>query len=159
MLSSGSPSGQEEAAGAIMNLVADAPEHQKAVAAAGAILPLVMLLSWGSPAAKEQAAAALGNLSKGNKANRKAVLAAQAIPALVEMIKSSDKVETEGKGAKPAAKVSGNKTTGGSKTEAANCLAALVGGDTLLQAELVEDGALGPIAVLLKDRTSKEVPP
>lgn len=156
MLSAGSPSGQEEAAGAIMNLVVDSPAHQKAVAAAGAILPLVMLLSWGTPVAKELSAAALNNLCKGNKDNRQAVITAQAVPALVEMIKSTALVETEEKGAKPAAKIAGNKTTGGTKAEAANCLSTLISGDTMLQAELVEDGALAPIATLLKDRTSKD---
>ena len=90
MLSSGTPSGQEEAAGAIMNLVTNAPHNQNLVADAGAVLPLVMLLSFGgTPAAKEQAAAALGNLALGNAAIRKSVVAAQACPPLLEMLKSS----------------------------------------------------------------------
>ena len=81
MLSAGTPAGQEEAAGALMNLVSNAPQHQKAVADAGAVLPLVMLLSFGgTPAAKEQAAAALGNLALKNEAIRKSVVSAQACP-------------------------------------------------------------------------------
>jgi len=156
MLSAGSPTGQEEAAGAIMNLVSDAPAHQAAVAEAGAVLPLVMLLSWGTQAAKEQAAAALGNLAKGNAPNRASIVAAQAVPALVEMVKATGAVEEKDKGAKPLAKVAGSKTTGGGKTEAANCLACLLQGDAVLQAELVQDGALGPIAALLGDRTTKD---
>ena len=73
-----------------MNLVTNAPHNQNLVADAGAVLPLVMLLSFGgTPAAKEQAAAALGNLALGNAAIRKSVVAAQACPPLLEMLKSS----------------------------------------------------------------------
>ena len=87
MLSAGTPAGQEEAAGAIMNLVTNAPHNQKPVADAGAVLPLVMLLSFGgTPTAKEQAAAALGNLALGNAPLRKAIVGAQACPPLVEML-------------------------------------------------------------------------
>merc|ERR1719482_1184257 len=96
MLSAGTPSGQEEAAGALMNLVSGAPKNQKPVADAGAILPLVMLLSFGStPAAKEQAAAALGNLALNNAPIRKSVVAAQACPSLLEMLKATDKASTK----------------------------------------------------------------
>ena len=77
MLSTGSPSAQEEAAGALMNLAADAPANQEAAAAAGAVLPLVVVLSFGTPPARANAAAALGNLAHGNAVNRRAVLDAQ----------------------------------------------------------------------------------
>merc|ERR1719149_318411 len=119
MLSSGTPSGQEEAAGALMNLVSDAPQHQKAVADAGAVLPLVMLLSFGgTAAAKEQAAAALGNLALKNDKIRKQIVTAQACPALIEMLKKSSDAKADAKGAKKVE--SKGKKTGGSQVEAAN---------------------------------------
>ena len=157
MLSAGTPAGQEEAAGAIMNLVTESPKRQKAVADAGGIMPLVMLLTWGTAAAREQAAAALGNLAHKNEINRKAIVAAQALPALIEMVKGSGGEAAKDKGAKPLKPTAkGGKTTGGGKVEAANCLRVLLESDKVLQAEVVEEGALQPIVALLKDKTSEE---
>jgi hypothetical protein len=87
-----------------MQLVSGSPAHQKAVAEAGAILPLVMLLSWASGGAKEQAAAALSKLCEGTakpNPNRDAVISAQAIPALVAMLSAADEKGSEEKGSKP----------------------------------------------------------
>jgi len=157
MLSLGSPSGQEEAAGALMNLVTNAPQHQKAVADAGAVLPLVMLLSsGGTAAAKDQAAAALGNLALGNEAIRKSVVMADACPRLMEMLKppASGKAGGE-KGAKKVDKLKGRATNGG-QVEAANCLRVLLGGDREQQAVVVEDGILPLAAAMLKEKSTDE---
>ena len=75
-LLSSAPTGQEEAAGVIMNLLSGAPHHQKTVATAGAIFPLVMMLSFGNtPTAKGHAAAALADLAVKNDEMRKRVSA------------------------------------------------------------------------------------
>jgi len=137
-----------------MNLVSGAPTNQKLVADAGAVLPLVMLLTFGAtPAAKEQAASALGNLAHKNETIRKSVLAAQAGPALLEMLKPTD-----AKAAKGAKKVETpiGKKTGGSQVEAANCLTNLLEGDNIAQAVMVEEGMLPLAAALLKDKKTEE---
>lgn len=155
MLSAGTPAGQEEAAGAIMNLVTGAPKHQQTVVDAGAVLPLVMLLSFGAtPAAKEQAAAALGNLALKNDKIRKQIVAAQACPALMEMLKKSSDAKADAKGAKKVE--SKGKKTGGSQVEAANCLRTLLESDVTQQAITVEEGMLPLAAALLKEKSTEE---
>ena len=155
MLSAGTPAGQEEAAGAIVNLVTGAPKHQQTVVDAGAVLPLVMLLSFGAtPAAKEQAAAALGNLALKNDKIRKQIVAAQACPALMEMLKKSSDAKADAKGAKKVE--SKGKKTGGSQVEAANCLRTLLESDVTQQAITVEEGMLPLAAALLKEKSTEE---
>ena len=48
------------------------------------------------------------------------------------------------------------KLTAGSQVEAANCLRVLLGGDTTLQAQCVEDGMLPLVGAMLKDKSSSE---
>lgn len=152
LLSAGTPTGQEEAAGVIMNLLSGAPHHQKTVATAGAIFPLVMMLSFGStPTAKGHAAAALANLAVKNDEMRKQIVSAQACPALLEMLKAG---KVDAKGAKKMDSV--GQQMGDARIEAANCLRVLMAGDTQLQAVAVNDGLLTSAAALLKDKDAEE---
>ena len=84
-LRSGSTGEQQQAAGALRNLAADNAANQAAIAAAGAIEPLVALVRSGSVGAQEQAAAALWALATGNAANKAAIVAAGAIEPLTAM--------------------------------------------------------------------------
>ena len=154
MLSTGSPSAQDFSAGALMNRAADAPANQEAAAAAGAVLPLVVVLSFGTPPARANAAAALGNLAHGNAVNRRAVLDAQAVPPLLALLAAPPAPTPAAAGAK----TSGGPVTSASakgalptdaRAEAADCLRVLCDGDEVLQAVLAEEGALPSAAVML----------
>lgn len=103
----GSPAACEHAAAVVLNLASDnaylelfsvvvpaggIDALRKAVVAAGALLPLVVLLSTGMPAAQLLAAAALLNIAAagGSLGLRKAIAAAGALPPLVKLLQGED---------------------------------------------------------------------
>jgi len=148
MLSSGGPSTQEEAAAALAALAAGSDPLRSSAAGAGAVMPLIMMLSFGSEMGKEQAALALATLAR-RESNRAAIVEAQAIPALQQLIASSGP-PANGKAAREPSEFSGNV-----KTAAAKCLAQLIATDELTQALLVEEGGLGPIVSMLREKDEK----
>lgn len=95
-LSNGIGDGSAEAAAALADLTADAPETgdaakinhvRNAVATAGAIPPLISLCKTGTPEGRTAAVVALRNLSK-EEGNRNAIVAAGGIGAVVELVKA-----------------------------------------------------------------------
>lgn len=167
LVSTGTPLAQEEAAGLLAHIMggaaaggvpattpAPSPRHQDAVAAAGAALPLVMLLSFGSTvAARAQGAAALAALAAGHAVNRRAVIEQQAVPTLVLMLKESG--GGKGGAAATAGGGAGDKKSD-CREEAATCLRWLLEGEPIAQAALVEEGGLFAITALLKDDGTRE---
>ncbi|CAL1157836.1 unnamed protein product, partial [Cladocopium goreaui] len=98
LVTSGSDSAKEPAAGALRNLAMN-DQNMAAIAAAGGIPPLVALVTSGSDSAKEQAARALINLAL-NDQNKAAIAAAGGIPPLVALVTSgSDSAKEHAAGA------------------------------------------------------------
>lgn len=146
----------------LTNLAAGSRPMQDAIAATGALLPLLTLISFGSPAAREQAAAALAKLISKHPANRAAAVQAQALLPLLDLLSSGSGAKpppskTGGKSgsAKADAKAAVKAAAAAGKPEAADCLAALVEGDEMLQAVLVAEGGLTAAAAMLDEDLTK----
>ena len=84
----------ENATRALWHLAASGEENQTAIAQAGGIVPLVVLLESGTEATKQYAAAAAESLADGSADNQLALARARAIPPLVELL-GSDRPETQ----------------------------------------------------------------
>ena len=78
-----------QAATELADLAGDGPANQQAIAAAGAIVPLVALLANGSDLVQEAAADALTSLSFDHAGNMQAIAAAGAIPPLGALLGSN----------------------------------------------------------------------
>jgi hypothetical protein len=86
LLGSGVPkSGQEEAAGTLMNLAASEANKAKMVSA-GVLGPLLALLSTGTVATQEHAAGCLANLANGHDEHQTAIIKAGAIEPLLSLL-------------------------------------------------------------------------
>lgn len=79
------------------NLTVGNPANIAAVAAAGAIPPLVELLRVGSNEEKESATAALGNLAIHNSVNAAAIVRAGALPLRMELLHGKESTEQGGR--------------------------------------------------------------
>ncbi|KAH8056519.1 hypothetical protein JL722_7355 [Aureococcus anophagefferens] len=89
ILHRGDPFSKLEAARALCNMTVK-DDHLSAVAAAGAIPPLVVLLRSGDDSVKLLAAKVLQNLARGVWEIRNSIGAAGAVPALIEVVNSGD---------------------------------------------------------------------
>ena len=88
LVRSGTAGDREEAAGALWNLAWRNAANHVAIAAAGAINPLVALVANGAAGGQEWAALALGNLACNNAANKVAIAEAGGIAPLVALVRS-----------------------------------------------------------------------
>ena len=82
LLGSNSEAMQVQAVKALRNMACHHPGNKQAIAAAGAIPPLVALLGSNSEAVQQAAASALRKLSRNNAANQQAIAAEQAAASL-----------------------------------------------------------------------------
>ena len=116
-------------------ILADAPPGQSsdpmrgALAAAGALPPLVAMLGDGTAEERAAAAEALWKLAR-NEANRAAIVAAGALEPLAALVRDGD---AQG------------------KANAASALWSLAAGDAAIKAAIVAAGALVPLAALVRD--------
>ena len=145
---------QEAAAAALARLLSgggpNATALNSAAVDAGAMLPLVMLLSCrggGARSARAKAAAALTALIEGGEKkeqkekNRIAAVEAMALPAVERLVRDISK----------SADAESHKQGRSGLEAALRCLGALLAGDTLLRAIFVEEGglsALWPLAAI-----------
>lgn len=81
---------QEGTAGALGNLAAGSEAIKAAIAAAGAVPPLALLLGHSSSDVLQQATGVLGRLADGNESRVAAIVAAGAVPALERLLHHSD---------------------------------------------------------------------
>jgi hypothetical protein len=144
----------------LTNLATDSRPMQDAIVAAGALLPLLTLISFGSYAARSQAAAALAKLISNHPTNRAAAVQAQALLPLVDLLSSGSgakpgKTSGKGGGAKAEAKAAVKAAAAAGKPEAADCLAALIQGDEVLQSMFVAEGGLTAAVAMLEEEITK----
>ena len=125
-----------EAAGALQSLTAGEPETQKVVTEAGAIKPLVALLSEEHDTARKKAAGAIASLSEGSQENQDAVESFSGVSKLVTLIAPGVNDEVRAEAASALAVLTRNNKTNQDKITAAGGIAPLVA--MLQEDEIIE---------------------
>ena len=116
-------------AGALGNLAWNNTANRDAIREAGAIPPLVALVTSGAAGGRQEAAGALHGLAWNNVANQAAIVAAGGIPPLVALVRSG---------------------AADGQEQAAAALGWLACDNAANQAAIVEAGVVGPLVALVR---------